>query len=62
MLVMFSLLCLIMALIGWLFYRFAFNPISSMFFLWAVIVPLSGLGLYGTMIPQEKAYWIIAIG
>lgn len=62
MLELFSFICFVIALCGFVRYRFALNPVSAMFFLWAVIVPLSGVGFYGTRIPQTSTYTIIAVG
>lgn len=62
MLELFSFICVVIALCAFLHYRFALNPVSSMFFLWAVIVPLSGVGFYGTLIPQTRTYTVIAVG
>ena len=42
--------------------KFILNPLTVMFLLWGIIVPLSSLGLYDVDIPSEKAYFAILIG
>lgn len=55
-------LCLIIALYEFHRTRFFFNPITAMFIMWAAILPFSCWGLYGTVIPSDKVYIIVAIG
>lgn len=54
--------CVLVAITSYLHYKNFLNPITVLYVLWGVLVPLSGLGLYGMDIPSNKAYVIILIG
>ncbi|MCD8011766.1 MAG: oligosaccharide repeat unit polymerase [Lachnospiraceae bacterium] len=55
-------LCIVAAFYGYYKYRFIFNPITSMFFIWGIILSISELGLYSTVVPSDKFYLIAAFG
>lgn len=57
-----SCICIVIAILGYLKYRFLLNPITSMFGLWGIILPFSNNGLYDTIIPKKHFYIIVAIG
>lgn len=62
MIPIFTCSCLIIAVLCYKKYKFVLNPVSTMFMIWAVLVPLSAYGFYGTRIPQTKTYIIILVG
>lgn len=62
MLIVLSVFLFLIAVLGFLRYRFVLNPVSMMCLLWAILLPLSAYGFYGTRIPQTRTYVIIAVG
>lgn len=57
-----SFACIIIALYGYIKSRFLLNPITSMFGLWGILLPCSGMGFYSTNIPGEEFYLVVLIG
>lgn len=57
-----SLLCLLIAFIGVMRNKYFFNPITFMFAIWGVIVPISVQGFYGMKSPSDKSLLIISLG
>ena len=62
MAVLIGIVCLEVAFYGYNRTRCIFNPITAMFTVWAIILFFSCWGFYGTVIPSDKVYIIIAIG
>ena len=62
MVFVFSGALLFFSVISYLKYNYIFNPITSMFILWAIILPLSYLNLYGVSNPEDKVYYVIFVG
>ncbi len=63
MIFLMSILCACIAILG--FFRrskFLLNPITVMFGIWTVILPLSALGAYDVPPISDKAMFIIAVG
>lgn len=60
--VIMGFLCLIIAVYGYCSTKYLFNPISAMFFMWALILPFSHWGFYDTVVPSDRVYIVIAIG
>lgn len=59
---LFSLIIFIIGVFAWKYNRFFLNPITIVCFIWAVILPFTGSGLYGVNVPSDKTYVVIAIG
>lgn len=60
--VLIGVVCLIIALLGYQKTKYIFNPITSMFLMWALILSFSCWRLYETVIPSDQVYIIIVIG
>lgn len=57
-----GLMCFPIAMYGYHRTKYIFNPITSMFVMWGLILPVSCWGLYDTVIPSDKVYCVIAVG
>ena len=57
-----SFICLLIAILGYYKHKLVFNPITSMFALWGIILTFSNMGLYSVNVPRDKFYIIIALG
>lgn len=62
MILLFAALLLAISLIAYAHYKHLFNPITLMFGLWAVIIPLSNEEFYGIVMTDASVYRIIAVG
>lgn len=60
--VLLGVLCIVIALYGYNKTKYVFNPITAMFIMWGLILPFSCWGLYDTVVPSDKVYFIITIG
>ncbi len=62
MIYVFAALLLSISLIAYAHYRHLFNPITLMFGLWAIIIPLSSKEFYGIAVADYSVYGVIAVG
>ena len=60
--VLMAIVCVFLASYGYNKTKFVLNPITAMFGMWALILPFSCWGFYGTIIPDANVYIIITIG
>lgn len=55
-------ICIIITVFSYYRYRYLFNPMTFMFGLWSILIPISALNLFHIHAVTDKAYIIIAVG
>ena len=57
-----TIYCIAVIVFSKIHYQNYYNPVTVLYIIWGILVPLSSLGLYGLYIPSNKTYSIILIG